>query len=259
VAVSRTSLASRTVFEVVGLGLESQVLGLDLGLETSRSSKIGLSSVEVFLEKLLPVLRLLLFLSRHKNKISRLLLHIYLFKTDDCWISNPTVSGFFVAILTLKWKRGAVKNTCFAVPGESKWDGRPMAHADLRGILTYFAVFKMMISSKNMNQNMLKIPYFFEKFVNIRQALEGRFQISVSLHRQTPLLRVTLPTPTVLQQNVLSLSPFLIKVLRRKFYWSYFFWRTHYTFGNILFWTFGQILPPPKLFCSPTAMIQPHL
>jgi len=37
-----------------------------------------------------------------------------------------------------------------------------------------------------------------------------------------------------------------------------FFWRTHYTFGNILFKTFGQIFPTPKLFCSPTAMIQPH-
>jgi len=51
VAASRTS--SRTVFEVLGLGLESQVLGLGLGLEgqvlglePSRSSKIGLSSVE---------------------------------------------------------------------------------------------------------------------------------------------------------------------------------------------------------------------
>jgi len=38
----------------------------------------------------------------------------------------------------------------------------------------------------------------------------------------------------------------------------FYFLRTHYTFGNILFWTFGQILyvlPPPKkkrMFCSPT-------
>jgi len=39
-----------------------------------------------------------------------------------------------------------------------------MAHADFRGIPTYFEVFKMMISSKNVNKNnMLKIPYFFEK------------------------------------------------------------------------------------------------
>jgi len=36
---SRTSLASRTVFEILGLslGLENQVLGLGLGLELSRS------------------------------------------------------------------------------------------------------------------------------------------------------------------------------------------------------------------------------
>jgi len=58
-----------------------------------------------------------------------------------------TVSGclFFVffAILTLKWKRGAVKNTCFAFTGRSKWDGRSMAHADFRGTPTYFTVFKM--------------------------------------------------------------------------------------------------------------------
>jgi len=30
-----------------------------------------------------------------------------------------------------------------------------MAHADFRGTPTYFAVFKMIISSKNVNQNML--------------------------------------------------------------------------------------------------------
>jgi len=46
-----------------------------------------------------------------------------------------------------------------------------MAHADLRGTPTYFAVFKIMISSKNVNQNMLKIP-FEKKFVKIRQALK---------------------------------------------------------------------------------------
>jgi len=38
-----------------------------------------------------------------------------------------------------------------------------MARADVRGTPTYFAVFKMMISSKNVNQNMLKIPYFYKK------------------------------------------------------------------------------------------------
>jgi len=43
-----------------------------------------------------------------------------------------------------------------------------MAHADfIRGTPTYFAVFKMMISSKNVNQNMLKNSLFFEKtFLN---------------------------------------------------------------------------------------------
>jgi len=38
-----------------------------------------------------------------------------------------------------------------------------VVHAAFRGTPTYFAVFKMMISSKNVNENMLKIPYFFEK------------------------------------------------------------------------------------------------
>jgi len=37
-----------------------------------------------------------------------------------------------------------------------------------------------------------------------------------------------------------------------------FFWRTHYAFGIILFWTLGQIISALKLFCSSTAMIQPH-
>jgi len=62
-----------------------------------------------------------------------------------------------------------VKNTCFAVPGGSwsKWDEQPMAHADFRGKPTYFTVFKMMISSKNVNQNILKIPYFLKKFAKL--------------------------------------------------------------------------------------------
>jgi len=46
-----------------------------------------------------------------------------------------------------------------------------MAHADFKGTPTYFAVFNMMISSINVNQNMLKISYFF-KYVKIRQTLE---------------------------------------------------------------------------------------
>ena len=38
---SRTSLASRTDFEVLGLGLEGQVLGLGLGLEASSPRKLA--------------------------------------------------------------------------------------------------------------------------------------------------------------------------------------------------------------------------
>jgi len=76
----------------------------------------------------------------------------------------------------------------------------------------------MMISSKNVNQSMIKIPYFFEKIVKIRQAWRLRLQIPVDLRRlgallPDPLLRAILPTPTVLLQNVLSLSPFLMKAL----------------------------------------------
>jgi len=49
-----------------------------------------------------------------------------------------------------------------------------MAHADFSGTsTTYFAVFKMMILSQNVNQNMLKNSLFFwKKCVKIRQALE---------------------------------------------------------------------------------------
>jgi len=47
-----------------------------------------------------------------------------------------------------------------------------MAYADFKGKPTYFAVFMMMISIKNANQNMLKIPFFLKKFVKIRQAME---------------------------------------------------------------------------------------
>jgi len=48
-----------------------------------------------------------------------------------------------------------------------------MVRADFRGTPTYFAIFKRIISSKNVNQNMLKIPFFFfEKFVKIYQTLE---------------------------------------------------------------------------------------
>jgi len=42
------------------------------------------------------------------------------------------------------------------------------------------------------------------------------------------------------------------------FWWRPFFWRTHYTFGNILFWTFGQmhrVPPSPELLCTPSIML----
>jgi len=70
---------------------------------------------------------------------------------------------FCYTVLTLKWKRGAVKNTCYADPREGKWDRWPIPHADFRGTPTSFAVFKMMLSSKHVNQNMLKISYIFWK------------------------------------------------------------------------------------------------
>jgi len=38
-----------------------------------------------------------------------------------------------------------------------------MTHADFRGTPTYFVVFKMIISSKYVNQNMFKNSLFFEK------------------------------------------------------------------------------------------------
>jgi len=78
----------------------------------------------------------------------------------------------------------------------------------------------MMISSKNVYQNMLiKFFIFLKKFTKLWRF---RLQIPVGLRRlgallQTPLPREILPTPTVLLQNVLSLSPFLMKVLRGKF------------------------------------------
>jgi len=81
----------------------------------------------------------------------------------------------------------------------------------------------MMISSENMNQNMLKIPYFFEKICKNSPSSGGsasRSQLASGgwgLCTQTLFTCVILPTPVVLLQNVLSLSPFSIKVLRGKF------------------------------------------
>jgi len=80
----------------------------------------------------------------------------------------------------------------------------------------------MMISSKNVNQNMLKIPYYFEKFCKNSPSSGGftsRSQLASSgwgLFPQIPLPSAILPTPTVLLQNLLSLSSFLMKVIRKK-------------------------------------------
>jgi len=70
----------------------------------------------------------------------------------------------FFAILTLKWKRGAVKKYVLCCPWRKQvWNGQSMAHADFRGTPTYFAVIKMIISGKYVNQNMLKISLIFWK------------------------------------------------------------------------------------------------
>jgi len=64
-------------------------VGLDwIGLD----SHVKLSDQIQSLEKHSPLIS-------DKNKIFHTLLHIYLFifsSTDDWWISNPTVSGFFL-------------------------------------------------------------------------------------------------------------------------------------------------------------------
>jgi len=76
-----------------------------------------------------------------------------------------------------------------------------------------FAVFKMIISSKNVNQNMLKIPYCFEKICKYSPSFVGfasRSKLasgSWGLCPQTSFPCAILLTP-VLLQNVLSLSPF---------------------------------------------------
>jgi len=91
------------------------------------------------------------------------------------------------------------------------------------GVHQYSAIVKMVISSKIVNQNMLKIPYSSEKFCKILPSSGGfasRSQLASGgweLCPQPPLTRVFLPTPTVLLQNVLSLSSFSLKVLRKKF------------------------------------------
>jgi len=85
-----------------------------------------------------------------------------------------------------------------------------MAHADFRGTPTYFAAFKMMNSSKNLNQNMLKIPYFFEEICKNSQLASSGWGSAL---RPPPPCDLTQTYCTV--TNVLSLSSFLMKILRR--------------------------------------------
>jgi len=72
----------------------------------------------------------------------------------------------------------------------------------------------MMISNKYVNLNMLNIPYFFEKICKNSPSSgrsTSRSQLASSswgLCPKTSLLRAILLTPTLLLQNVLSLSPF---------------------------------------------------
>jgi len=89
---------------------------------------------------------------------------------------------------------------CFL--GGGKWDGRPMAHGDIRGTPTYFSVFKMMISSKNVNQNMLKIPFFFLICKNSpsSEGFASRFQLASGGWGLCP--QTSPPCDTVLLQNV---------------------------------------------------------
>jgi len=128
-----------------------------------------------------------------------------------------------------------------------------MVQADFRGKPTYVAVFEMMISSKNVNQNMLKIPYFLKNFVKIHEALEvpppdPRWPLADggSAPRTPPPCDLTQTYCTVTKRFkfiALFNEGFKKTILVKTF------------FGG----QFRKILPTAKLFCSPTAMIQPQL
>jgi len=51
-----------------------------------------------------------------------------------------------------------------------------------------------------------------------------------------------------LEKNYLFRCKVFNEGFKEKILVKNFFWRTHYLFGNIFFWIFGQILPNPKLF-----------
>jgi len=99
----------------------------------------------------------------------------------------------------------------------------------------------MTISSKNVNQNLLKVPYFFENICKNSPSSGGsasRFQLvsgGWGLCPQTPFLRGILLTPTVLLKKRFKFVALLNDGFKEEILAKTFFWRTHYTFGNILF------------------------
>jgi len=73
------------------------------------------------------------------------------------------ISFFFCYIQPKMKKRLSLKIRALLSLEEASGMDDPWTYADFRGTPTYFAVFKMMFSSKNVNQNMLKNSLFFRK------------------------------------------------------------------------------------------------
>jgi len=143
----------------------------------------------------------------------------------------------FFAVLTLTSKRGAVKNTCFASLEEASGMDYPRlmqvlgAHQHTLQYLRWWFQAKMWC---------LKFFFFFFKFVKVRQALELPTSdpswpptAGDSGPRPPPPcdLTSTYCTATKRFKFVALFEGFKEKILVKTF----FFWRTHYTFGNILF------------------------
>jgi len=106
-----------------------------------------------------------------------------------------------------------------------RWSKYNIRYPNIR----YFAVFKIMISSKSVNQNMLKNSLFFWKILaKFAKLWRFRLQIPIDLQRlralpPDPLAGRLFPHLLVLLQNVLSLSFFLMKVLKGKMLVKSFF------------------------------------
>jgi len=112
-----------------------------------------------------------------------------------------------------------------------------MAHAGFRGTPTYFAVFKIMISSKNVNQNMLKNSLiFFEK--NLKNPPSSGGFASRSQLASGGWVFCTHPPPCDLTHTYFTAtkrSKFVAlfnEGFKGKILVKTFFWRTHYTFGT---------------------------